>query len=575
MQRSVKSKIQIFFSETFRPHTKQEYAEVFSRGITDRDGEKRNYPWLYIRVFALLLVLFAVTVLAYRLTGYSVGFITAIIFGGLLFNIPVLVLFYELSPKKDISILSLLFLVLIGGAVTGSVILLGYEYIYEGHDNPWVSYLWTGFWEELVKAAFAISAIALMKKKNPVCCFLIGFAVGTGYSFFEDMGYIYMYARGGGYGITGCGWLVLMSVARGLSCICSHAPWTGVICWAFVQFKKPFLNFRFYGVVLSSMVLHYLADVPFYAEEVAFLTGFNWGWAIEAFVVIAIALQMFFMLRHSFKGFNSSICAGECVFTRANRLSQAGNITAVLCAALLAVTALVGCSVRLGATYKTIEFNTKDTIFAEEKFVRYMQNGYNFSVDWQRAYDPEQVNYSEFTENGELKCVTQEHTKNGVTYYYVYSVTEGEYFLESIGTKVTGAVYYCRRLLIFDGYSYTLYGNPPYYAPVENDWIIIDDDIEDEEPDIEPDDNPEEPIEIPLPLRVVSYFSINEDVRTFSYDSETGSFIITTYEEEFTGLGTVIVLSVISGVTLIGGATTFIILKLKSRRNEDEQLHIL
>ena len=241
----VKEKINYFFKETFRPHTKEEYAEVFTRGLGSNRSDKivRKLPWLYIRVFALNLILFAFVAFAFRLAHYSADYLTAILLGGLLFNIPLFIFFFELYPKRDLSLLKLFAVLLAGGVVSTVLITLGYEYIYSttSEPNAWISTLWVGFWEEFIKGAVAIVAIALLKNKNPLFCFLIGFAVGTGYSFTEDLGYIYSLSRS--YGTT---WLVLTSVGRGLSCVCSHAPWTAMICWAFAKFKKPFINFRFY-----------------------------------------------------------------------------------------------------------------------------------------------------------------------------------------------------------------------------------------------------------------------------------------------------------------------------------------
>ncbi len=212
---SVGSRIKFFFKETFRPHSKEEYAEVFTRGLGANCSEEvaRKLPWLYIRVFALNLVLFAITAITFRVARYSADYLTAILFGGLLFNIPLCILFFELYPKRDLSLLKLFAVLVIGGVVSTILITLGYEFIYstDSEPNAWISTLWVGFWEEFIKGAVAIAAIALLKRKDPLLCFLIGFAVGTGYSFTEDLGYIYSLSRS-----DGVSWLVLTSVGRGL-----------------------------------------------------------------------------------------------------------------------------------------------------------------------------------------------------------------------------------------------------------------------------------------------------------------------------------------------------------------------
>ena len=187
LQNSFKWKIKYFLKESLRPRTLEDYKEFFSRGMKNGDGEVPQIPWLYLRALLLGFLLFSITVLNYRLSRGSVDYMTTIAVGGLCVNIPVLVFFFELYTKRDLSIFLLLLTVLIGGVLSVFFITLGYEYIYSDTFNqiPWVSILWTGFWEELCKGAVAIAAVALLKKKNPFVCFLNGYAVGTDYTVFE------------------------------------------------------------------------------------------------------------------------------------------------------------------------------------------------------------------------------------------------------------------------------------------------------------------------------------------------------------------------------------------------------
>ena len=547
LQGSRKTAIKKFFKETFRPHSKEEYAEVFTRGIVDKEGVNGTYPWLYLRAFVLLFALFALTSLVYRVASYSVIYMTAMIIGGLTFNIPLLILFYEVYPKKDTSLINLLFIVLVGGAVCSAIILLGYEFIYDGHDNPWISYIWTGFWEELIKMLVAIPAVLLLKKKDPFTCFLIGFAVGSGYSMFEDLGYILSYSQGYTTRYT---WLVLMTVGRGLSCICSHAPWTAVICWAFAKFKKPFINFRFYGVVFLSMLLHYLADVPFYADEVAFLTGINWGWAIEIFVVAAILAEMFLMLKNSFKEFGI-VARSECAAIQ----SQKANVVAVAGVFILSICALLGTALPIRYQNKSVVFDNSQELKA------YIQNGNtNIAANWDREYDAEKENYSSFTEDGELKIAAQRETEGELIFYYVYEMTEEKFELKSIGLKREGEpIAYCRRMVIYEDHYFVNYGYPPTYEPITD---IIEIEIED---DIQPPEDETGDVEIvlPVPKEVVSYFPINTEAERVSYSD--GKFTVSIKETYLNCLGGLVAVSTVAGATLIGCAAAIITLKIKSR----------
>lgn len=561
-------RIAYFFKETFRPHTKEEYAEVFTRGIKGESGVVcKKLPWLYIRVLALNIILFAFIILTFRLARYTAGYTAAILFGGLLFNFPLIVFFFELYPKRDLSLLKLFAVILIGGAIATAVILLGYEFIYDtdSEPNPWISTLWVGFWEEFVKGAVAISAVAILKNKNPFVCFLIGFAVGTGYSFLEDLGYIYSLSRQ--YGIE---WLVLTSVGRGLSCVCSHAPWTGIICWAFAKFKKPFLNFRFYGVTVASMVLHYFADVPFFDDNLNILRGVTVGWAIEAVVVAAIFIIVFFMLKNSLKElFKESGTEFPPVepLTKSARFSSAANLTAVLCAVAFSAFSLTGCSLKVG------ERAIYNNFYDDESFISCVQDGLPLSANWERAYDADGEDYSQFFEKGEKVSAAQEEKNGEYDYYYVYVFDGEEIELESIGVRIDGRVYYCRRFVIYETNYFSDGGAPTRYNPVSDEITeeIVDDGAEENpEPDgggtgeVTPEE-PEEPV-APQPLKVVSYFNISGKACSYSVDG--GYFYVYSDETEFAGLPAVIALGVLSGVTLIGGSAAFISLKFKSGRNK-------
>lgn len=616
-----RERLAYFFKETFRPHSKEEYAEVFTRGFRGGSGRDvgieestvgadkvvvataaRKLPWLYMRVFALNFIIFSVLALTFTLARYTAGYLTAILFGGLLFNIPLFIFFYELYPRRDISLVKLVSVVLIGGVVSTVIILFGYEFIYSTTEepNPWISTLWVGFWEEFVKGAVAISAVVLLKTKNPFACFLIGFAVGTGYSFAEDIGYIYSLSRS-----YGAAWLVLTSVGRGLSCVCSHAPWTAIICWGFAKFRKPFLNFKFYLTALASMVLHYFADVPFFDENLNILRGVTVGWAIEAVVVAAIFVIVFLMLRNSLKSEEKAAYPPIVSLKKSAKLSASANLTAVLCAAAFSVFTLVGCILPVGE--KVIDTN----IYGKEEFLYFIQNGLELQADWEREFDEETENYTEFIAGGERRYATQK-VDGEYEYFYVYSFTDGVPELENIGVKIENGICYCRKFLIYNDYYLVGGGYPAGYDPIRDGFkdevegggeegeepdgggdveenvppVVEKPDESTEEPDVpqtpeepptgepeeppveEPDapESPEEPA--PEPKEVISFFNVVS--KSCGYSVADGCFTVYTGETEFEGLASVVALAVLSGVALTGGAAAFIALKIKSRRYRDD-----
>lgn len=570
LQGLFKQNLKYVFKEMLRPRTVADYKEFFTRGAGKKDEQTAaSVPWLWLRALAVGFVLFAAAMLSFRLSRGAVDYVTAIVAGGLCVNIPVLVFFYELYPKRDVSVFLLLFIVLAGGILSVSVTTLGYEYIYSDPFNrtPWVSTLWTGFWEELCKGAVALAAIALLKKKNPFVCFLIGFAVGTGYSLFEDLGYIYAYSGWQKYY-----WVVLMSLGRGLSCAFSHAPWTGVICWAFAKFKKPFINFRFYLVVFASMVLHYLADVTFFVEELNVLSGITWGWAIDAVVVVSIVLLQFFVLRGERRAVVCAICAGESgersviaetvnANARAERLSHAGNLTAVLCAVAVSALSLAGCALYNFSTpvYKYFE--------DDQSFINYAQNGLPLFADLERGYDPEAGNYSYLTENGEIIYAVQKQTENEYDYFYIYAFSEEGAKLESVAVRVYGAICYCSQMIVYEhGYTVTTC-YPEKFVPVSGAENEGGTDGEDGE-NAGAENNEEEFPQEEEPLKVVTYFEING--KNKSYDYERRSLCVLEGYSETDNTAAYIALGAVAGAVALGGAAAYITLKIKSRRIKND-----
>lgn len=544
-QSFLKSKIKYFFSETFRPRGKEDYAEVFRSGTV-----KKRVPWLYLRVLFAGFILFCVCVLAYRLDRGAVSYTAAILFGALAVNIPVLIFFYELNPFRDIRLLTLILTVIAGGVLAGAGITSGYELIYSGEgDSPWISLIWTGFWEELIKAVVAISAILILKKKSPLACFLIGFAVGTGYSVLEDMGYIFAYSRAQSTTVT---WVVLMSLGRGLSCVVSHAPWTGMIAWAFAKFPKPFLNFRFYAAVLASMVLHYLADVPFFAEEVAFLTGLNWGWLIEAVVVAAILALVVFAWRNSFKDLpehSADLYSGG-ELPKSRKLSHAGNVAAAACAVAVGAFTLAGCALPTG--FSNVYKNFPD----KESLVNYAQNGLDFNYDWGRAYDPAQGDYSLYALEGTKTCAVQKVSSGGYDYFYAYEFSDGAALLRSIGVRIGDAIYYCALLEIFDDRSAWDRREPSYVN------LIPDPPLAQEEEESSVNDEAQ-----PEPKDSAQFFPVN-GVRA-EYDFKTGQYKLLLGVRKIDNTAAYIAFGALAGAAAAGGAVAVTVLKLKARKSYD------
>ncbi len=597
----LRGKIKYYFKETFRPHSREEYAEIFSRGIGSDSGYHGKYPWLYMRALALFFILFGFITLVYRLSGDYFDYPTLILFGGLMVNVPLLVFFFELYPKRDISFLALILVMLIGGTVSAAISGIGYEYIYEKLfgfvSSDWLSLVFTGVWEEFAKAVPVIIAILLLKKREPLACFLIGAAVGTGFSVYEDMGYIYGYSRTWTIGFIDFKWAVLCAVGRGFACVCSHAPWTAVIGWAFGRFEKPFKNYRFYAVVLFSMFLHYWADVPFFCEGAVWYRG---GIVIWIFEVPATVLEMFFMIRRSRRELSAG--APPCPETeKAVRVrlkySHSANLAGVITCCILSLMVCIYCVIPFG--YENVRINFPDS----QSFVNYMQCGYGLKSDWGRAYDEELSDYAQFVQSDAVKNAVQEVAEGDFTYFYFYEFTYGETAedtentenaedigatdnpsevtiqktLTNIAAVVEGELYYSNIFIIFEDFYYAVGGTTPNVgwvdlSPFLDGNIAEPDDPETPEEPEEPEEpeapeTPEEPEESLVPIEVFCLYYINSDETVnFGYDTEAREFFVVTAEETYKGLAGQIAVYVLSALVAVGGAGAFITLKIKARR---------
>ena len=253
------------WKETFRRHSLAEHKELFSRGLDGGSGTNRVFPWLYLRVFAICLGVFALFTFILYMADMFIsdeaikvfGYPSVLAVGGTMINIPVLVFVYELYAKRDFSFIALCLVTVLCSAVTALLVNLGYCIIIPA--DPWLSTLWTACLEEFSKALPALIAIFLLGRRNPLFGFLIGASAGVGMAISEDLGYLFVASWDGGVDILV---LLQVTVLRAITSISGHFIWTGLIGWAFVKFRRPLLNVKFWAICLASTALHYVFNFP-------------------------------------------------------------------------------------------------------------------------------------------------------------------------------------------------------------------------------------------------------------------------------------------------------------------------
>lgn len=581
-----RQKIAYFFRETFRPHTRAEYAEAFTRGIGENKEGFAPLPWLYVRAFALFFILFGLIVFISRATLNYFDYPVLFMFGGLFVNLPLLIFFYELYPKRDFSFLVVLGVLLVGGLISVMICGLGYRYVLnDPFLTPWLSQLWTGFLEEVSKALPAIAAILLLKKRDPLCCFILGAAVGTGFSICEDMGYMYGFSHTYSIAQLDFQWGVLCAVGRGFSCVCSHAPWTAVVCWTFAKVRRPFLNFRFYAVWVLSMLLHYFANLPFYASEVAWYKG---GVAIWAVGIAVIFTEMILMVRSSRRallpGEEERDFSPRPLFTAEQRLRRRADVTAVVSCLALSLLACVFCIIPAGNEYVTLTFASK------EEFLDYMQGGLSLTADWSREYDGQTSDYAQYAVDGQVQIAVQKQTVGAYDYFYFYrfdAAEDGEepatVLPSSIAVLVENVLYYCAEAMLYEDGVVLHYHIPAYpqWIPLEPEVDEIVDDAEEKdegETGTDGEDTPQEGedgeetdsdiISEVLPSEILYFFVVSNAV-FWDYDGVTQTFTVRTGEVVYKGLVGQIAVAGLAGAVALGGAAAYINLKIKARRYQE------
>lgn len=424
-----RARITYMFRETFRAHSKDEYREFLTRGLGEnKRGFTGTYPWLHVRMFFALFILFTVNIVILRFTGNTLYVPTVILLGGITFTIPFMTLLYEVYPKRDLNVLKLFGIFVLGGTVASALTQVGYALI--SINNGWYRALISGLVEEVSKAVVAVAAIMVVKNKNSYACFLIACAVGAGFSVIEDMGYIFYYSdtlasRYGDIRNT-----VSLFIDRGFSTFCTHILWTGIVGWAY-GFGKG--KFKLLSIVflVGSIAIHACWNLPLegwlHALVIALCT------IVGVFVnIVAVRKSLFATMsdEYDIARINDKMIREAKEMGERMRFTNAGNLTFSLTCTILSIILIALCCLPIGMEKMRVNYADK------EEFISAIQGGYNVTVDWGRQYDPDQENFEErrIHEGGELvlSYVVQKVNFDGYDGVYYYGYYYGDKKADSI-----------------------------------------------------------------------------------------------------------------------------------------------
>lgn len=588
MKLRIKESVKRFLYETFRPRSREDYAEILTRG---RGGEgKTQYPWLYSRVLLISFLIFSFLCVAYSLS--NLNFFIVAFAGGIFADLTFIVLIYELYPERDLSLVSAIAALFAGGLFSSffAYILYGISYTAFGVftiQQPYISQIFTALIEETGKITAIIIIFALFKKRNTYIGIIVGVAVGGGFSMFENMWYIY--ADGLARGASGLSPAIITAIFRAFGTPFSHAAWAAAFGWA-VYDKKPWKKLKTYLIILFNFTMHFFVNFPL-------IPDFN-GWrgypisAVTGILSFALLIYIVGKSRRSFsqnlqlsmflsKKSNGNISAvslsGARYFTASEKKKFAANVLSA-CAILMFSAMLLGPTCVFGG-YERFSYKTFDSFEAVQN---YIQCGLEFSPNYQRKYEKYvemNDNYSYTWSDNDYQTVTQRQ-KYG-EYYFRYRYNNMNYALakDEAGDYYTyadgGTVYLIKNDEEVPDTGFRIIykndGTPNYARRMElqgimleyNDklytciWISLNNSFYSYSP-------------IQGEEQTACYFYINEKCASYiNFIESEKVFWIAEYDNIPVRKIESIVFTSVFGAAFLGCGLSYIIIKLKIRRNKN------
>lgn len=271
------------FSQVFKRHTSQERSEILKAGIVEtvelpHISSENLQPWLYSRVFLILLAVFAIFEVCLMSFDNSNMMPVIMLIGSLLMPFSILTLYFELNAYKDISFYSVIGIFLLGGAVSLLFTLFLYTVVPMGDEMNFLTASLISVVEEIGKAVVAVLMIKRHKNATVLQGLLIGGAVGCGFAVFESAGYAFnvfldahdwnqrlgvynslvpWYYQRGGYADS-LGQMNFNIFLRAVLAFGGHTAWAAIEGASFANEKK--VNGNFIKMFLLCFILHAIWD---------------------------------------------------------------------------------------------------------------------------------------------------------------------------------------------------------------------------------------------------------------------------------------------------------------------------
>lgn len=265
-----------FFSETLRRHSPDEVERLLSVGTPETTPKLEKSmsvmptPWIFFRVLIGTVIAYIVFLFSWK-TYHNVHLVPGlIIIGSFAVPFSTLILFFELNTPKNISIIKIFELVVIGGAISLFLSLFIFEI------TPFLGIFGlsaAGFVEEVGKLAallFVLRNVSHDRYKYRLNALLLGAAVGTGFAAFESAGYALR------IGLMSSNAMIENIQLRGVMSPFAHIAWTAIAASAFWIARKNFSNTwetlksaQFIKIFCIPVCLHFVWNLPIHGPFMA------------------------------------------------------------------------------------------------------------------------------------------------------------------------------------------------------------------------------------------------------------------------------------------------------------------
>jgi protease PrsW len=283
-----------FFSEVFSKHDPDEVENLFTVGSSITTPAltpgMQNFPspWLFFRVLVGTVAVYLLFLMSWHEFSNIHVIPGLIIVGSFAVPFALLVLFYEINTPRNVSIVRVIQLLVMGGALSILMSLILFEI------TPFLGIFGAsaaGIVEEIGKLAavlFAMRMIPMSRYPYLINALLFGAAVGAGFAAFESAGYALR------IGLINAEEMLDNITLRGAMSPFGHIVWTAIATAAYWLARKEHPDFsstvtskKFLTLFAAPVALHFIWNLPFSGP---FLIKF-WILGFVAWVIIFSLIQ--------------------------------------------------------------------------------------------------------------------------------------------------------------------------------------------------------------------------------------------------------------------------------------------